>query len=225
MFRRIFLGLAWAGLSACQTTEQVHNRLVQAFDDVIFHEAPDKKGQSVRQYNLTLVRWNDPIHYAVIGDRDDPLAAMSIASLKKIAAVADVEVNAAEDPDDANFNIYLDETKDYVINGNESASCYAHTDSNDEGDLTLGEIHLPVARRQSAESCLDHEVLHAFGFRGHTHRIRSTISYVGSEDEWTRWDRILIRALYDPQMPPAAYRDEALDVAEMLIPELVETVD
>lgn len=197
--------------------------MYDAFDDLVFHVAPDSTGTKVAQYNEVLVRWEGEIRYFLIGETDDPIADKTLKSLNEIAALANVPVVAAKSRSDANFRIFLDREKDYLINDNEIAGCYAQTRANKRGHLVRVSVHLPMLAKEAAEGCIDHELLHAFGFRGHTHRIRSTMSYVSGEDQWTRWDRVLVRALYHEDMPVAAQRPEALAIAKGLIPDLIES--
>lgn len=225
MIRIGFLLCALGVLAACQTTAQVNDRLVQSFDDLVFFVAPDSHGHDVDQTYERLVRWDEEIHYIILGVDDEALSSQSEAALLKIAKIANVQVRKVKTVGDANFKIYIDNEKEFVINDNQLASCYTHAEASERGGIRKADIHLPFKMGRVAEKCVEHELLHGFGFRGHAHRIRSAMSYVAGQDEMSRWDRILLKALYHPTMPTAADRDDALAVARGLIPQLMETTD
>ncbi|RED54039.1 DUF2927 domain-containing protein [Aestuariispira insulae] len=212
-------------LVSCNSPEEVNQRLVQAFDDLVFFVAPDRQGAEVRQWNPYLVRWEGEVRYfvQVEGSPEPGMLEQIDRAMARVGAVAGRKVSRAEKLTETNITFTLNATdRDYRINGAERASCYANIDeifkpgnqSEDGGKLKKASIYLPGMRPRVMTACLEHEILHVFGFWGHTQRIRSTMSSFVSENEMTKWDEMLLKALYSPNLEPGMKREEALKRAE-----------
>ncbi|MGY8997304.1 MAG: DUF2927 domain-containing protein [Alphaproteobacteria bacterium] len=74
---------------------------------------------------------------------------------------------------------------------------------------------------QEHTSCLRHELMHALGFANHWDEpfahpsMPSVMAPFGSSNrspEYSEWDELAIRTLYDPALPPGTRRQEALEM-------------
>ena len=90
------------------------------------------------------------------------------------------------------------------------------------GELQQG---LAITISRENEFCLDHEILHALGLPGHWKGkyARSALGtrWPNRSTNFTEWDEIALRTLYDPRLEPGMEGKEALELAREVIGELV----
>lgn len=209
-------------LAACQTTQRVEDRLVLAFGEAMFNggEVHDGAAPAGSPHDL-LARWPSPVSVSVVeGDTaaNVALAKEAVGILAALSAL-DVEWSPARDRSAA-LRIHFASRDGFVINRSEKAVCYTRTAVAPAGRILQADVY--VSRMPDGgwnTECLTHELLHAFGWRGHTHRLRSANSYAHGESELTRWDRIMMRTLYDPRLEPGISKAAALPVARVIIRE------
>ncbi len=217
--------LASCALGACESGRQVEERLVAAFGETMFDAGTAPHGpRDARPDRDFLARWSSPVEVAIIeGDTaaNRALAQRSVAEMATLSGVQMVWLDAGND--DAELTIHFSADREFVINGNELARCYSRIATGRDGTIVAAEVHIAqAAPGEWRVDCLTHELLHAFGWRGHTHRIRSAISYAHGEAEMTEWDRLMMRALYDPRLQPGIARDDALPVVRDILHGLLE---
>ncbi len=91
------------------------------------------------------------------------------------------------------------------------------------GGLLQGGLAITIS--QENEFCLDHEILHALGMPGHWSGkyARSALGtrWPNRSTNFTKWDEIALRTLYDPRLEPGVGGKEALNLAREIIRELV----
>ena len=84
---------------------------------------------------------------------------------------------------------------------------------------------LAITISRENEFCLDHEILHALGLPGHWKGkyARSALGtrWPNRSTNFTKWDEIALRTLYDPRLAPGVDGKEALELARTVIGELV----
>jgi len=223
-FRFILLLASLVVLTACQSNQKVEDRLVAAFGETMFDAGPAEHGQGeVLSKRGILAKWESPISVAVVeGDRLENVA-LAKGALAELAELAGLTMEwVARDANDIQLKIHFSSERQFVINGNQLASCYAYTGSTTDGELDKAEIY--IGREGNGEwrtSCLTHEFLHALGWRGHTHRIRSAISYAHGVTELTKWDRLMMRALYDPRLPHGISKADATPVIRVIFNDML----
>ena len=201
---------------------------MQAFDDVVFNVAPDWGGSLVRQHNRNLVRWEGELTFSVEwdGEVDSDFENDIETAMKKITEIAGLSSRRIQDTENSNVAFHMRPGKNgYIVNGAERASCYAHIPGSkqdrEKGVLKRTEIHMPSDLMQTSYDCLEHEILHIMGFRGHSQGIRSVLSTFSNETELTKWDIILLKTVYDPRLKPGMKRDDAMAQAKIVLSELV----
>lgn len=203
MFLRFFLLiLSSVILYGCQTTSSVQSRVVAAFDDMIYNPAPDLWSGQIEGVYPHPIRWEtNKITYAIKWIDLDPIDELEIevkyqiSEFNRLTGIKLVEINDSDAPD---LKIVIDNEDGYIINGNQRAACYADTDFDDETyEITKAEIRLPGAKVKEAKNCVSHELMHAFGFGGHTIRLRSVMNNPDALDgKLSRWDEYIISGLY-----------------------------
>lgn len=226
--RGLVLFLSIIILSACVSAVEVQQRLLQAFDDVVFAVAPDWGGSLVRQHNSNLVRWEGELTYSIEWEEDaNPDFEVDVeAAMTKITNIAGLTSRRIDDTENSNVAFHMRPGKNgYIVNGAERASCYAHIPSSDkvreQGILERTEIHMPSDLIETSYDCLEHEILHIMGFRGHSQGIRSVLAVFSGETELTKWDVMLLKTVYDPRLRPGMKREEALAQAKIVLSELL----
>jgi hypothetical protein len=114
------------------------------------------------------------------------------ATLSDIAGVTGQHVAwLPNDSKDANLRIHFTGERDFVINANEIAGCYAGTNSS-EGRLVEADVYIGLEADGSIADCMTHEIMHAFGFHGHAQRPTSVLSSFAPTDDlapWIAWRR------------------------------------
>ena len=84
---------------------------------------------------------------------------------------------------------------------------------------------LAITISRENEFCLDHEILHALGLPGHWKGkyARSALGtrWPNRSTNFTKWDEIALRTLYDPRLESGVAGKEALALAREVIGELV----
>lgn len=224
-FREILLGIAMLAVASCQSSQQIEDRLVAAFGETMFDTGPAVHGKGgIFSADGTLAKWESPVYVAVVEGatpENIALATEKLSGMAKLSGLAFEWVEAADPRRE--LEIHFSKERNFVINGNEQAACYAGTAAPRNGLLAQASIH--IGRVKDGEwrtDCLNHELLHALGWRGHTHRVRSVISYAHGETELTKWDRIIMRTLYDPRLLPGISKEDALPVARVILREMIQ---
>lgn len=224
-FRYIFLTVVMVTVAGCQSNQEAEDRLVSAFGETMFDAGSAAHGEggllSQRGY---LAKWESPVTVAVVEGatrKNIKLAKKSLAELAQLSGLTFewVEPGTGE----IMLDIHFSSEREFVINGNQRASCYARTGNASRGRLDTASIYISLSGTDEWHTdCLTHELLHGLGWRGHTHRIRSAISYAHGETKLTKWDKLMMRALYDPRLPPGILRADAIPVARAIFREMLK---
>lgn len=220
----VLLSVILGVLAACTSSQQVEDRLVLALGEALYPTqvgghvvSEDGAGEEV------LVKWTKPVRVSFF-EGDNPENAESARKmLDEFSDLTGIEIIWLKANDEsANFRLFFSDEPDFVINGNEQATCYTSSRGGKRGDVQNVRVYIGRdLEEETPRDCLAHETLHAFGWRGHTHRIRSAISYVHGENELTRWDRVMLRAHYDPRLKPGIPKADALPLARTILRELM----
>ncbi len=224
-FRYIFILLAVALLAGCQSSQQVEDRLVAAFGETMFDAGPAGHGQGeMFSRSGNLAKWESPVTVAVVEGANPANVDFTKKSLAEMAELSGLAFEWVEPgARGIELEIHFSDERDFVINGNQRAACYASIDGSPDG--RLGDVAIFIGRAGEGEwrtGCLTHELLHGLGWRGHTHRVRSAISYAHGETELTKWDRLMMRTLYDPRLPPGISKTDAMPIVRAILRELID---
>jgi hypothetical protein len=222
----IILSVILGILSGCTSTRQIEDRLVLALGEALY---PRKvAGHVVANEGAgadALVKWVKPLRISFFEGDDPDNSALARKIFAEFAALTGVDIVWLKPRDNsANIRLHFSDEPHFVINRNEFTACYAGFRSNKTGAIVEGRIYIGRDPEKNApRDCATHEFLHAFGWRGHTHRLRSAISYMHGENELTRWDRLMLRTHYDKRMEPGISKADALPLARTIFRELLES--
>ncbi|MFQ5765429.1 MAG: DUF2927 domain-containing protein [Rhodospirillales bacterium] len=205
-------------LAACQIAEQPvsHDRLVRFFDDLVFGtdyglERPGPK---------EIRKWTETIRVKITGQEADKYRPEVEAQLGRVAQLTGVEFEISElSLAEANYEVRFVPTKEFLVN-KEYVPCAVGTDGNN-GVIEKIRIVISTAEKGFIKGCITHEIMHSFGFGKHSGIIRSVLSPLHGEEDFTPWDEIVLRTLYDPRLRPGMTREEATPIADGILREVV----
>jgi hypothetical protein len=178
----------------------------RAFDDAALRVSDSRPA--------SLVRWTGPI-YLAISDADGlrGLAAEIEASVRTQAAIARVPVTRVD------FN---DPRRNFVVapaDRGGRAACLAGINSQ-AGRIVSVDVAIYLNGRGSLTRCINHEVMHGFGFRSHAHEAMSILSYkMKKQTQISALDRTLIETMYDARLQPGMTPEAATATAWRILAE------
>ena len=168
---------------------------------------------------VELARWTRPIFLAVADDSGmSSYAAEVEASVRFMASVARVSVTRVAWGDSrANFLV-----RPSTVQSSGKSPCRSAVDWTDLGHMVRAEIYVNLSNPGRVTRCINHEVLHGFGFRGHPHASFSVLSYkYAAQAQLTDTDRLMLETLYDPRLKPGTKVSAASPVACGILAEKV----
>ncbi len=188
----------------------------------VFAEAAFDAGPGHDLYSMPNLRrdelwkWDRPIALRLAGNFPAEHEEMVHAELRRFGTLTSVQIGDAGGGR-ANFTVALFNTEAVRI-GNKWVPC-ATSFADSDGTTVNVRVLLAKAAPAKVRRCLRHELMHAFGFLGHSHRVRSILSYVHGEEDLTRWDEVLLKSLYDSRLTTGMPRSEVMAVLDEVIEE------
>lgn len=205
-------------LAGCKTTEQNRDRVTAFFTEIAYGDNSALLDDSALKTGK-LTRWEKAPTVSLKGAPTDGQRRQVDAAITRFAGATGLDVRLVESSGD--IRIDFSDEREFVIRRNIRADCYAHT-KRPSGRLEAVEISIGTRNVANGKSCLDHELMHAFGFFGHSHRLRSVMSAAHGEDSLTEWDILALRIAYHPAVVNGATWNETRPVAQQLIIEAVQ---
>ena len=173
-------------------------------------------------------KWTEPVAVRVRGIAAAPYQDSIRVLLAEVSALAGLDFALAT-PDGATANLitlyYLSRREIGRLYPRARAVCFTQA-RGQGGHIHTGEVRIGA----DFEDCLHHEFMHALGFDNHWEGRRfgmfaPTALADRFAPERTRdfsdWDRLAIRLLYDRRLGAGLARAPALEVARTLVPELL----
>jgi hypothetical protein len=198
-------------LGACQTAAVRDDRFVRFFDELTFGSGTDGAADK----RPALRRWEGPLVWSAEGS--DAFREIVAARLGGIAGVAgraaeqrsgDGPIRITQDPAGTTYPVQHNLTSCYV------RLVYA-------GDQIIrARIRIAEDSPDRIVRCVDHELMHALGFRFHSAAIASVMSPLHTQDRLSRWDIMAIRALMSERLTAGISRQTALAEVGRLLPDL-----
>lgn len=205
-------------LTGCKTTEQYRDRVTAFFTEVTFGDnAALLEAGALKTGRLT--RWEKAPTVSVSGSPGDDQRRHVADAVARFSEATGLDVRLVDSGGD--IRIEFTRERRFVIRQNVRADCYAHA-KRPAGKLDRVDIKIGVRDPDDDGSCIDHELMHAFGFFGHSHRLRSVMSASHGEDILTEWDILALRIVYHPDLSNGATWAETEPVARQLINEVVQ---
>src|SRR5215472_18037127 len=178
------------------------DRLARFFDELVYGNPAEPEGVSP-----TLVRWTQPqLVYSVGGARasgDDERIAGAFARFSRLTGIS----IARGETKDAQITIDF-QTGPMSPVHDELARCYTRIVYN-EGGLQHAYVVVNTETPGTLAACLDHELMHAFGFPHHSPIMPSVMSPFRRVDTLTAADQAVLAALYDPRLRTGMTREAA----------------
>jgi len=216
-----------AATAVAQTTGRnpSHADILRGFDIAALY-ADKSQGTTGYGSGATMTgivaKWTRPVVYRVDGmTYDKARIAETIESLKRVAAIAGVSVSEGTEAT-ANFILVFRNTDNLRSSNGGKAGCLTSWNSHQwTGAFNRAELHINLGTRSDLTQCINHEMLHAFGLRGHPHKLHSVMSYytVRIVFDMTEADTVMLQTLYDKRMKPGLSRLAAMVLADGIIEE------
>jgi Protein of unknown function (DUF2927) len=204
-------------LFGCQSTTAGESALVTTFMEASFDAAPGAEFQILGELRSDRIwRWERPIALRLEGVRSAEQEQLTRGALGEFARLSGVAIGDAAGAEAPNFRVIFDPRESFLLPDGQLSTCYASFRGRRDGVATI-DVTLSAARPEVAQRCIRHELMHAFGFLGHSHRIRSVLSYLHNESALTRWDKVLIASLYDPAIHAGMLRHEVTSLLQPII--------
>lgn len=212
--------LAALSLAACASSAPSGlppDRLARFFDELVYGNPAEPEGVSER-----LVRWTRPrLVYAVGGERTPADDARIAGTLARFAGLTGISI-VPGDAKDAQLKIDFDNGPMAPVH-DELARCYTRILYTEAG---LKEAHVVVNTETpgTLAACLDHELMHAFGFPHHSPIMPSVMSPFRRVDTLTAADEAALAALYDRRLKAGMTREAAAPALGPVIVAHAQTV-
>ncbi len=201
-------------LSACQSTDAQDSRVIRFMDEIVFggafdaHLPQDKK----------VTRWSGDIRLQVSGLKTDELDSLVLRRLQAFSQIVGLPVERAVKTGKPNLTLTFVEDLDFEIN-RERVPCFARILHQANHEITRAEIYISVVESEIIEHCIDHELMHVFGFGYHSSILNSTLSPFHNAERITAWDEIALSALFDSRIEPGSERAQAFPMIQEIVRE------
>jgi len=198
MMLRVFflLTAAASALAGCAASpnEVPPDRLTRFFDELAYGNPAAPEGVT-----KALVRWNrKSLVYAVEGDHSAAEDQRIVLTMQRFQTITGITLTRSDTVKNAQITIAFAKGPLPAVH-DELAACYTHSIYNGSG-LQLSQVFIGTERPGTLGSCLDHELMHAFGFGHHSVVAPSVMSPFRSRDTLTPVDEAALRTLYDPRL-------------------------
>lgn len=201
-------------LSACQSTDARNNRVVRFVNEVEFGSAFDAH---LPQDN-TVTRWSGDIRVHVSGETTDELDSLVLQRLQAFSQIVGVPVERVGSAGTPNLTVTFVEDRDFVVN-RRRVRCYVHLADHNNYMIVQAEIFISLVNPDTAERCIDHELMHVFGFRFHSGILRSALSPFHKDEGLTAWDKIALSVLFDRRIAPGTNREQVFPMIQDIVRE------
>ena len=225
----VLAGLAMAGPAWTQTTgnNPSHEDILRGFDISALY-ADTSQGTTGFGAGATmtgvLTKWDRTIAYSLNGLLyDNTRIKETVDALNRMAGIAGLETREVQpESGDANFRIVFRNSENLRTSNGGKAGCLTSWKYDKwTGRMIGAELQINLAYINGISHCIIHEMLHAFGLRGHPHKLHSIMSYYTSKIvfDLTEADMVMLQTLYDPRMKLGLPRLSAAALADDIIEE------
>lgn len=198
-------------LGACQTAQVRDDRFVRFFDELTFGSGADGaagKRPVVRRWEGSLA-WSaqgSDGFTAIVADRMTGIGRVAGRGIERLPGPGAIEIT--QDPIGTAYPVQDNLTTCYV------RVVYA-------GDeIIRARIRIAEEAPERIVRCIDHEMMHSLGFLSHSAAIASVMSPLHTQERFSRWDIMAIRALMSERLTAGTSREVALAEVERLLPDL-----
>lgn len=197
--------------------DPAYSRLAAFFDEAAFGRDDVLLRRDVRDYERVITRWERPMRVTIGGTASKEVERKIRSKLDRFRDLTGVRVVwEGRDAKRYNVKVVLVSSENIRARASYDTACFAKPDDAN-GSIVSAVIFVPYDRADTLDNCLDHELIHAFGLAGHSHRLNSALSYMHNTGNLTAWDEIMLRILYSPQLRAGMHRSEAWPVVGRLL--------
>ncbi len=203
-------------VTACQAISPTvsEDRRVRFFRDLVYGE-----DFALNRKQDQLQRWTGTIILGISGTHAAEHRAKIEDQMRRVSELTGVTVEISDPPSKlANLEFHFVADQLFPVN-REWVPCAMGSDA-DGGAMTRGAVIISTLAARNLQACLSHEIMHAMGFSNHSPILPSTLSPLHGEQDFTSWDEIALRVLYDDRLRPGMTEDEAMPIARQIIREL-----
>ena len=224
------------GLAACQNAGGDPDRLARAFDLAMFEIDPDTfiTGAAAPLSSARITRWQGAVRYEIRASGPVPAAILDrlqerLQLIRKITGVKiapftpETGTGPAGQAGQPELVIQFDPRTTMRIVRTGRADCFTRILSDPSGRLIHARIVIPRRKEAVLHHCIDHELMHAMGFRAHLTGVPSVLNSRHRARALTRWDRHLLAALYHPGLRAGLDRKEASATTRLLLSRGLDT--
>ncbi|WPZ36366.1 DUF2927 domain-containing protein [Thalassobaculum sp. OXR-137] len=203
-------------LGACQTTAVRDDRFVRFFDELTFGSGADGAADKQR----TARRWEGPLEWTAEGS--ETFTRIAASRMDRIAGIAGRDSVQVRENGVIRFRQDPIGTA-YPVQEN-LTSCFVRL-SYAGDEIIRASIWIAEDTEERIIRCIDHEMMHALGFRFHSAAIASVMSPFHEQMTLSRWDIMALRALMSDRLQAGTPRNEALAEVERMFPALQAYAD
>lgn len=199
-------------LPACTSLQHTVDRNVRLFDELAFGGPYDND----LTHGKMLVKWDGPIRVNLAGEGAAKFSAEVTRQLNKISKLTGLSIRLEDAPTgETNYLMQFSEEVGFSIR-KDFVPCSAGVVQKG-GVIKKVRIKISTANESMISGCIAHEIMHSFGFRYHSGLVRSILSPAHGEDDFTRWDELMLTTLYSDRLSPGLSRAESLASVRGLI--------
>jgi len=187
-------------------------RLARFFDELAYGNAAAPEGTSP-----TLLRWADrSLTYAILGPAPPDAQRRIAERLARFQALTGV-VAAPGNASEATLVFeFVRGTR--VPLRDEFAACSTRT-TYDESGIRRARVFIATEPARTFAACLDHELMHAYGFPHHSSVLPSVMGPIRWSDTLSEADEAVLRALYDRRLGVGLRREQAAPLLAQILDE------
>lgn len=201
-------------LPACQSADLQSARVARFVDEIVFGGAFDAH----LPQNNRVIRWSGEIRLQIAGVTTDELDSLVYRRLQTLSQIAGLPVERAGNIGNPNLTLTFVEDLDFEIN-HERVPCFARIMDHKDFEIFRAEIYISVVDPDIIEHCIDHELMHVFGFGYHSSILISALSPFHNAERITAWDEVALSTLFDPRIEPGAERGAVSPVIQEIVRE------
>ena len=177
-------------------------RLVRFFDELVYGSPASPEGASP-----TLVRWTVPsLTYAIVGPAPPDARrriAERLARLQQLTGIAAISSGGAE------AQLVFEFVRGSRVPVRDELAACSTRITFDAGGIRQAQIYIATEPARTFAACLDHELLHAFGFPHHSSVLPSVMGPIRWSDTLSEADETVLRALYDRRLDVGLTKEQA----------------
>ena len=206
------LSASLAVLPACTSLQHTVDRNVRLFDELAFGGPYDNDLTHAHE----LVKWDGPIRVILDGEGAEKYRPEVARQLNRMSKLTGLSIQVEDSPtSESNYLVRFSAEEGFSVR-KDFVPCSAGV-APKGGVITKAGIKISTANESMISGCIAHEIMHSLGFRYHSGLVRSILSPAHGEDDFTRWDELMLMTLYSDRLSPGLSRAESLASVRGLI--------